>query len=120
MGALEVNVASSVHLITMWIIYMASLVGMVSGSCYLTGNRPKSSPIDAENYRDACADALMNQVHREFNASFTYLQMAAQFSQDDYYLPGVANKFLDQRGTKTNCGPLSLRPLKMLWHWKSP
>merc|ERR1711887_303719 len=92
-SALEVNVVSSVHLITMWIIYIASLVGMVSGSCYLTGNKPKSSAIDAENYRDACADALMNQVHREFNASFTYLQMAAQFSEDDYYLPGVAKMF---------------------------
>merc|ERR1712121_159268 len=135
---LEVNAASSLHLITMWIIYMASVVGMVSGSCYLTGNRPKSSAIDAENYRDGCADALMNQVHREFDASFTYLQMAAQFSQDDYYLPGVAKLFwehadeerehakqfisyLRMRGSLENAffGGEPIKPILGMYQWDS-
>merc|ERR1712198_775287 len=84
------------HLIMMLfacLMGLTGLVGSVVGNCQLSADKPKSSAIDDNNYRDACAVALMEQVHREFNASFTYLQMAAQFSEDDYYLPGVAKMF---------------------------
>merc|ERR1719309_1204396 len=66
---------------------------MVYGSCQLSSTNVLASAKDGKNYRESCAKLLSAQVHREFNASFTYLQMAAQFSEDDYYLPGVAKMF---------------------------
>ena len=62
----------------------------VNASCS-NGNQiqQKAKANDPENYFDACATAIRNQVKVEFDAAMQYLLMGAYFDQDDVNLPGI-------------------------------
>ena len=49
----------------------------------------KAKANDPENYFEACATAIRNQVKVEFDAAMQYLLMGAYFDQDDVNLPGI-------------------------------
>lgn len=65
-----------------------------SNYCEVGGGLPpeKSTWQDME---DNCYKSVTEQIHRELNASMTYLSMGAHFSTDRHYRPGVAAFFLE-------------------------
>jgi len=48
-----------------------------------------------QDMEDNCYGSVVEQVHRELNASMTYLSMGAHFSTDRHFRPGVAAFFLE-------------------------
>jgi len=53
---------------------------------------------EKSNWQDMesnCYKSVVEQIHRELNASMTYLSMGAHFSTDRHYRPGVAAFFLE-------------------------
>ncbi|OXA45728.1 ferritin subunit [Folsomia candida] len=48
-----------------------------------------------QDMEDNCYKSVVDQIHRELNASMTYLSMGAHFTTDRHYRPGVATFFLE-------------------------
>merc|ERR1712211_140248 len=75
----------------LYVLLAAFAVG-AQATCDSRSANPASAQ-DVANYRETCIAALSKQVKMELEASLQYLLMAAQFSQDNYDLPGVAKLF---------------------------
>ncbi|XP_023345228.1 ferritin, lower subunit [Eurytemora carolleeae] len=99
----------------MKLIVLFALVGAVTCSCSSESTDPVSAG-DAANYRESCVNALSGQVRMEFEASLQYLLMAAQFSQDNYNLPGVAGMFWEHADEERQHAKEFISYLRMRGH----
>jgi len=78
------------------LLFVLSLVewSVQSNYCEVGGGLPLEQST-WQDMEDNCYKSATEQIHRELNASMTYLSMGAHFTSDRHYRPGIAAFFLE-------------------------